>query len=97
VRGSLLKLYDPERRIWNIYWADAGDGSLSPPLAGTFRERVGTFVGNDTSGSRRKLVRLVYDRITQRSFRTQQSESVDGGHTWSRPTVEIYTRSRTFK
>jgi hypothetical protein len=93
VRGSLLKLYDPARRIWNIYWADAGDGSLSPPLTGAFRDRVGTFVGNDTGGGHRKLVRLVYDRITQRSFRTLQSESVDGGHTWSRPTVEIYTRS----
>ncbi len=93
VRGSLLKLYDPARRIWNIYWADADDGSLSPPLSGTFRYCVGTFVGNDTSGGRRESVRLIYDRITQRSFRTLQSKSVDGGHTWSRPTVEIYTRS----
>jgi len=93
VRGSLLKLYDPARRIWNIYWADADDGSLSPPLSGTFRDCVGTFVGSDTSGGRREFVRLVYDRIAQRSFRTLQSKSVDGGHTWSRPTVEIYTRS----
>jgi hypothetical protein len=94
VRGSLLKLYDPARRIWNVYWVDAGDGSLSPPLTGTFRDRVGTFVGNDTSGGRREIVRLVYDRITPRSFRTLQSKSTDGGRTWSRPTVEIYKRLR---
>jgi hypothetical protein len=79
--------------LWNVYWADSGDGSLSSPLTGTFRDRVGTFVGNDASGGRRGLLRLVYDRITQHSFRTMQSESVDGGHTWSSPTVEIYTRS----
>jgi hypothetical protein len=93
VRGSLLKLYNPARRIWNIYWAGAGDGLLSPPLIGAFRDGVGTFVGKDTSAGRREFVRLVYDRITPRSFRTLQSESVDGGHTWSRPKVNTYTRS----
>jgi hypothetical protein len=93
VRGSLLKLYSPARRKWNIYWAGAGDGSLSPPLAGAFRNGVGTFVGKDTSAGRREYVRLVYDRITRRSFRTLQSESVDGGRSWSAPTVNTYTRS----
>ena len=93
VRGSLLKLYDPARRVWNIYWADAGDGSLSSPLTGRFRDGVGTFVGIDTSGGTRASIRIVYDHIAQRSFRTLQSESTDGGNTWSRPTVKTYARS----
>lgn len=93
VRGSLLSLYDAKRDVWNVYWADANDGSLSKPLTGRFRNGIGTFTAADTRDGRPLLVRVVYDRITARSFRTVQSESTDGGRTWKNAIIWIYTRN----
>ena len=93
VRGSLLSLYDPAARVWKVYWADANDGSLSKPLTGRFSDGVGTFVGPGTLAGRPILVRVVYDRITAHSFRTVQSESTDGGRTWTNPVIWTYERS----
>ena len=92
VRGSLLSLYDPNRRLWNVYWADAKDGSLSKPLTGSFRNGVGTFTGADTRDGRPILVRIVYDRITASSFQTRQSESGDNGRTWTGTVKRSYAR-----
>jgi hypothetical protein len=94
VRGSLLSVYDPNRRVWNIYWADANDGSLSKPLTGGFRNGIGTFTGADTRDGRPILVRIVYDRIAASSFRTVQSESSDEGRTWMSTAQRSYTRLR---
>jgi hypothetical protein len=92
VRGSLLSLYDPNRRLWHVYWADAKDGSLSKPLTGSFRNGVGTFTGADTRDGHPILVRIVYDRITASSFQTIQSESGDNGRRWSDIVKRSYAR-----
>ena len=92
VRGSLLSLYDPMHRDWSIYWADAQDGSLSKPMTGRFRDGIGTFTGSDERAGRPILVRVIYDRITPHSFRTVQSESTDGGRSWSARVTWTYTR-----
>ena len=95
VRGSLLSLYDPSAHLWNVYWADANDGSLSKPLTGGFRNGIGTFIGPDTRAGRSILVRVVYDRITAHSFRTVQSESTDGGRTWKNAVTWTYIKKRS--
>jgi hypothetical protein len=93
VRGSLLSLYDPNRHRWNVYWADATDGSLSKPLTGTFRNGIGTFTGPDTRAGHPIVVRLVYDHIAANSFQTERSESTDNGRTWSRAVKQTYSRN----
>lgn len=94
VRGSLLSLYDPNRHLWNVYWADARDGSLSKPLTGSFHSGVGTFTGMDTRDGHPIFVRIVYDRITASSFQTAQSESRDDGRTWTVTVKRSYRRVR---
>ena len=92
VRGSLLSLYVPASDTWNVYWADARDGSLSPPLSGRFRNGVGTFEGRDAAGGRAVLVRLVISKIRASSFQTDQSVSKNGGATWGDHNVQTYAR-----
>jgi hypothetical protein len=41
--GLSLRLLDPERGEWTIYWANSRDGRLQPPLTGRSREGVGLF------------------------------------------------------
>ncbi|MBV9055218.1 MAG: hypothetical protein JO078_00320 [Candidatus Eremiobacteraeota bacterium] len=92
VRGSLLTIYRPSSREWNIYWADAGDGTVSRPLIGHFHDSVGIFIGHDSLNGRPALIRLVFSHISARSFQTVQSESVDNGRTWAGERTEIYSR-----
>jgi hypothetical protein len=92
VRGSLLSIYTPASRQWSIYWADAEDGTLSPPLVGHFHDGVGTFVGHDTIDGRAALTRLRIFDITPRTFQTVQAESRDGGHTWRSGETTAYIR-----
>jgi hypothetical protein len=92
VRGSLLSLYNPSSREWNVYWADANDGTLSPPLAGSFHNGIGTFIGHDTVDGRPVMIRVVYSHVTQRSFQTVQSVSQDNGRTWAARTTRLFTR-----
>jgi hypothetical protein len=92
VRGSLLSLYNPTSREWYVYWADASDGTLAPPLAGSFHDGIGTFTGHDTLDGRPVLIRLVYSHVTQRSFQTVQSISHDNGRTWSAGPRQLFTR-----
>jgi len=92
VRGSLLSLYSPSTRRWTIYWADAVDGKLSPPLAGSFRDGIGTFLGHDTVHGHPVLIRLLYSHVTQRSFQSVQTVSHDNGRTWTAGTTQLFTR-----
>jgi hypothetical protein len=94
IRGSLLKLYNPKTHDWSVYWADAVDGTLSPPMVGKFSHGLGTFVGNDRVGGHRVLVRLTYRDITTSSFKTTQSTSSDAGKAWSHAVTETYTREQ---
>jgi hypothetical protein len=92
VRGSLLSLYNPSSREWKIYWANASDGALSPPLAGSFHNGIGVFIGHDTVGGHPVMTRFIYSHVTRRSFQTVQAMSHDSGRTWTSGTTWEYTR-----
>lgn len=92
VRGSLLSVYLPDSRQWHIYWVSAADGSVSPPLVGSFSNGIGTFVGPDEENGRPILVRLIYSDITPTSFATVQSISHDDGKTWEPGVKTSYVR-----
>lgn len=92
VRGSLLTVYHPDSQRWYIYWVDSTDGSVSPPLAGTFSHGIGTFVGPDKENGRPVLVRLVFSNVTANAFKTVQSVSYDGGKTWKQGVPTLYSR-----
>lgn len=82
VRGVSLRLYNVEGRQWSINFANMGDGVLTTPLVGEFRNGRGEFYGTDTLRGRAILVRFVILDVTPNSARFEQSFSADGGQTW---------------
>ena len=87
-----LRLLDPERGEWTIYWANSRDGRLQPPVTGRFRDGVGLFYGDDTHEGRAVRVRYTWSAITPVSARWDQAFSSDQGQTWEVNWIMEFTR-----
>ncbi len=82
IEGMSLRLYNPESRQWNLNFANAAGGTLSPPTVGEFRDGRGEFYAQETLRGRAILVRFVIFDVTPTSARFEQAFSDDGGRTW---------------
>ena len=82
IQGVSLRLYNVQARQWSLNFANMGDGLLTPPSIGEFRNGRGEFYGTDTLRGRTILVRFLILDVTPDSARFEQSYSADGGKTW---------------
>ena len=83
-RAVSLRSYDPETNQWSIWWLDGRSplGPLDPPVRGSFKDGIGTFLANETFNGKPIVVRFIWSHITETSTRWEQSFSPDGGDTW---------------
>jgi len=82
IQGVSLRLYNVQARQWSLNFTNMGDGLLTPPSVGEFKNGRGEFYGPDTLRGRTILVRFVILDVTPDSARFEQSYSADGGKTW---------------
>jgi hypothetical protein len=94
IEGAALRLYHPETRQWSIHYFSAGDGALTAPLFGEFRDGRGVFSGQDTFGGRAVLVRFIIIKEDADRYRFEQSFSADGGEHWELNWVATDTRRK---
>jgi hypothetical protein len=92
--GLTLFLYNPEAHQWNMNFTSSGDGTLSTPSIGEFKNGRGEFYDQETYKGRTILVRIVWSDITPDSHRFEQSFSEDGGKTWEPNFVATLTRAK---
>ena len=90
--GLTLRLFDPEREEWWLYWVNSRRTSIEPPVVGRFSGGRGEFYGDDTYESTPSRVRYIWSDITPTSARWQQAFSVDGEKTWETNWIMEFTR-----
>jgi len=90
--GLSLRLYNPQSRQWSLNFANINDGTMTTPSIGEFKNGRGEFYNQDTYNSRAILVRFVITKVTENSYRFEQSFSDDGGKTWEVNWIAIDTR-----
>lgn len=93
MRGLTLRLFDPERKEWSLYWSNSRHGTLEPPVTGTFDVDRGDFYGDDVHEGRPIRVHYIWTGVTTGSPRWEQEFSADGGQTWESNWVMEFTRA----
>jgi hypothetical protein len=80
--GVTLRTYDATKRQWSIWWIDGRNpGHLDPPVAGGFKDGVGSFYAEDTFRGKPIRVRFLWTNLITQP-RWEQAFSDDGGKTW---------------
>lgn len=92
--GLSLRLYNHEAGQWTLNYANVKDGKLTVPAIGEFKNGRGEFYNQDTYNNRTILVRFVI-KVTDDSYRFEQSFSDDGGKTWEVNWIAVDTRVST--
>ncbi len=92
IEGLSLRLYNPQARQWSLNFANVSNGMLTTPSVGEFKDGRGEFYNQDTYNGRAILVRFVITKITDDSYRFEQSFSDDFGKTWEANWIAIDTR-----
>ena len=81
-RGMTLRLYNPLKDEWAIYWINSSDGVLQPPVFGRFTDGHGVFAGEDMDGEQPVKVLFDWSRTDTDRPRCSQAFSYDDGKTW---------------
>jgi hypothetical protein len=78
-RGTSLRAYDTEQRVWRSWWIDGRNPAvISPSVAGGFENGTGTLIGDDVIDGRKVRVRSQWSNITANTARWEQATSTDG-------------------
>lgn len=80
--GLSLRMYNPQSHQWSLNFANAADGTMTPPTIGAFKDGRGEFYSQETLNGRAIFVRFVITPLTPDSIRFEQAFSDDGGKTW---------------
>jgi hypothetical protein len=81
-RGVSVRAFDAQIRQWRSWWLDGRrPQTISPSVAGTFKDGIGTLLGEDEIGGRKVRVRSQWSRTASPSPRWEQATSADG-KTW---------------
>lgn len=80
--GMTVRLFNPQTRLWSIYWADSNTGKLDPPVLGSFENKVGHFFTKDMYQGKEVLVVFRWDARDENNPVWSQALSEDQGKTW---------------
>jgi hypothetical protein len=80
--GLTVRLFEPQTRLWTIYWADSEAVKLDGGKVGSFDGDAGEFFARDAFAGKPVIVRFSWDKRDPESPVWSRAFSVDEGATW---------------
>lgn len=80
--GIALRLFDPKKRLWSIYWADSNVAILDVPQVGSFSADTGVFLARDIWEGTPVIVEYNWNKNDPDRPVWSQAFSPDEGETW---------------
>lgn len=80
--GMTVRLFNPQTKLWSIYWADSNVGVLDKPVTGSFENGIGRFYSKDFFNEKEILVVFLWDATNPDKPVWSQAFSDDMGKTW---------------
>jgi hypothetical protein len=91
--GFTLRLFEPDTKLWRIWWASTiSGGRLEPPVVGRFQDGSGRFECDDVIDGVPLKVRYDWTILSADAIRWEQSFSFDEGATWDSNWIMDSTR-----
>lgn len=81
--GMTVRLFNPQYRLWSIYWVDSKYGILGlPPVVGSFKNNVGHFFCKEIINNKNVITVYRWDARDKNNPIWSQTMSDDNGTTW---------------
>jgi hypothetical protein len=80
--GMTLRLFNPNTKLWSIYWADSNIVILDVPQIGSFENGIGEFYARDVFAGKPIMVKFKWDATNTEVPVWSQAFSADEGKTW---------------
>jgi hypothetical protein len=80
--GLTVRLFDPETRLWTIYWADSKAMRLDDGKVGSFDGGEGDFFGREVVAGKDVIVKFHWDKRNPKAPIYSRAFSTDSGRTW---------------
>jgi hypothetical protein len=80
--GMTLRLFNPQTKLWSIYWVASDRGVLDPPMVGSFENGIGHFLARDNYHGKNVIVLFRWDIRNKEHAVWSQAFSPDEGKTW---------------
>lgn len=82
VEGMALRLFNPDTKLWSIYWSDSNSGVLDIPVIGSFENGIGYFFAKDVYNNKPILLQFKWDATNTDEPVWSQAFSTDNGKSW---------------
>jgi hypothetical protein len=80
--GRTIRTFDPQTRLWRLYWMDSKGGPIDPPQIGSFNNGIGLFFAKDYQVGRPVIIVFRWDKTNPNQPVWGQAFSDDNGKTW---------------
>lgn len=80
--GMTVRLFNPETRLWSMYWADSNKAKFDPPVIGSFENNIGYFYTKDIFNGKNIIIVFRWDARDKNKPVWSQAFSDDNGKTW---------------
>ena len=80
--GMAVRLFNPQTKLWTIYWADSKSCVMDTPVVGSFEGPIGEFFAKDKFNGKDIIMLYRWDATDTENLIWSQAFSPDNGQTW---------------